>query len=284
MKKEMHLNKMWLVDLPEKEMESLRQNLPAEMKFILMEESQAEERLAGIDATEDLLILTSSQKILTMAAERDIPAVGYQKPESDYFLSAEMVVEGFEEIDFTFLQHVYERHYHIPWTILETDRCIVREMDLSDLDDLFEMYREKGMTDYMEGLYPYEEELAYQKAYIENMYRFYGYGMWLVFEKQTGKLIGRAGVERREELNGEMELGYAIRTSCQNMGYAYEVCRAMIAYVQEVIQEPLLHCLIQKGNDKSEGLARKLGFQFHEEREQNGVLMSDFVKVLSVDF
>ena len=51
MKKEMHLNKMWLVDLPEKEMESLRQNLPAEMKFILMEESQAEERLAGIDAT-----------------------------------------------------------------------------------------------------------------------------------------------------------------------------------------------------------------------------------------
>lgn len=75
------------------------------------------------------------------------------------------------------------------------------------------MYAEPGMTDYMEGLYEYEEELEYQKAYIENMYRFYGYGMWLVFEKKTGTLIGRAGVEHREELNGDMELGYAIRTS-----------------------------------------------------------------------
>lgn len=34
------------------------------------------------------------------------------------------------------------------------------------------MYAEPGMTDYMEGLYEYEEELEYQKAYIENMYRF----------------------------------------------------------------------------------------------------------------
>ena len=57
------------------------------------------------------------------------------------------------------------------------------------------MYAEPGMTDYMEGLYEYEEELEYQKAYIENMYRFYGYGIWLVFEKKTGTLIGRAGVE-----------------------------------------------------------------------------------------
>ena len=87
----------------------------------------------------------------------------------------------------------------------------MRELELSDLDALFSMYAEPGMTDYMEGLYEYEEELEYQKAYIENMYRFYGYGMWLVFEKKTGTLIGRAGVEHREELNGDMELGYAIK-------------------------------------------------------------------------
>jgi len=84
---------------------------------------------------------------------------------------------------------VYERHFNIPWTILETERCIVRELELSDLDDLFSMYAEPGMTDYMEGLYEYEEELEYQKAYIENMYRFYGYGMWLPFLKKNGTLI-----------------------------------------------------------------------------------------------
>ena len=67
------------------------------------------------------------------------------------------------------------------------------------LDALFELYAGKGMTDYMEPLYPYEEEREYQQAYIEQMYRFYGYGMWIVCDRNTGELIGRAGVEHREE-------------------------------------------------------------------------------------
>ena len=196
--------------------------------------------------------------------------------ETDTFLHADMVVEGFEEVDMTFLQRVYERHFNIPWTILETERCIVRELELSDLDDLFSMYAEPGMTDYMEGLYEYEEELEYQKAYIENMYRFYGYGIWLVFEKKTGTLIGRAGVEHREELNGDMELGYAIRTSFQHQGYAYEVCQAIMQYAGEELQVHLLHCLIQKENALSEKLAIKLGFSYCGDREIDGVLMSDY--------
>lgn len=101
------------------------------------------------------------------------------------------------------------------------------------------------MTDYMEGLYEYEEELEYQKAYIENMYRFYGYGMWLVFEKKTGTLIGRAGVEHREELNGDMELGYAIRTSFQQQGYAYEVCQAIMQYAGEELPSQTHECAPQ---------------------------------------
>ena len=224
----------------------------------------------------DIIFLSSNQSLLDLARDVDVPAIAYQKPETDTFLHADMVVEGFEEVDMTFLQRVYERHFNIPWTILETERCVVRELDLSDLDDLFSMYAEPGMTDYMEGLYEYEEELEYQKAYIENMYHFYGYGMWLVFEKKTGTLIGRAGVEHREELNGDMELGYAIRTSFQHQGYAYEVCQAIMQYAGEELQVHLLHCLIQKENALSEKLAIKLGFSYCGDREIDGILMSDY--------
>ena len=31
--------------------------------------------------------------------------------------------------------------------------------------------------------------------YIKNMYGFFEYGLWLVFEKKSGELIGRAGIE-----------------------------------------------------------------------------------------
>ncbi len=64
----------------------------------------------------------------------------------------------------------------------------------------------------------YEEEREYQQAYIEQMYRFYGYGMWIVCDRNTGELIGRAGVEHREELGGELELGYA--SVCRGRGRA----------------------------------------------------------------
>lgn len=240
-----------------------------------MKKEEAFHQLTG-KRSRERIFLSSDQFLLDLARDVDVPAIAYQKPETDTFLHADMVVEGFEEVDMIFLQRVYERHFNIPWTILETKRCIVRELELSDMDDLFSMYAEPGMTDYMEGLYEYEEELEYQKAYIENMYRFYGYGMWLVFEKKTGTLIGRAGVEHREELNGEMELGYAIRTSFQHQGYAYEVCQAIVQYAGEELQAHLLHCLIEKGNVISEKLAVKLGFSYHGDREIGGILMSDY--------
>ena len=77
------------------------------------------------------------------------------------------------------------------------------------------------MTDFVEPLYDYETELEYQKAYIENMYGFYEYGMWLVLSRETGKLIGRAGLEHDE-------LGYMIAPELWNQGYATEVCRFII--------------------------------------------------------
>lgn len=268
---------IWVSQIPEREVSLLRENLAGikQTTFVLIKKEEAFHQLSG-KRSRELIFVSSDQSLLNLAREADVPTIAYQKPETDTFLHADMVVEGFEEVDMIFLQRVYERHFNIPWTILETKRCIVRELELSDMDDLFSMYAEPGMTDYMEGLYEYEEELEYQKAYIENMYRFYGYGMWLVFEKKTGTLIGRAGVEHREELNGEMELGYAIRTSFQHQGYAYEVCQAIVQYAGEELQAHLLHCLIEKGNVISEKLAVKLGFSYCGDREIDGVLMSDY--------
>lgn len=268
---------IWVSQIPEREVSLLRENL-AETKqttFVQMRKEEVGHQLSG-KRSRELILVSSDQSLLDLAREADVPTIAYQKPEMDTFLHADMVVEGFEEVDMILLQRVYERHFNIPWTILETKRCIVRELELSDMDALFSMYAESGMTDYMEGLYEYEEELEYQKAYIENMYRFYGYGMWLVFEKKTGTLIGRAGVEHREELSGDMELGYAIRTSFQHQGYAYEVCQAIMQYAGEELQVHLLHCLIQKGNALSEKLAIKLGFLYCGDRQIDGVLMSDY--------
>ena len=109
------------------------------------------------------------------------------------------------------------------------------------------------MTDYVEPLYDYETELEYQKAYIENMYGFYEYGMWLVFSKETGELIGRAGLEHNE-------MGYMIAPELWNRGYATEVCRFIIDYARENTDFEELYCRIDERNEASVRLAKKLGF------------------------
>ncbi|MFR4350124.1 MAG: GNAT family N-acetyltransferase [Roseburia sp.] len=194
---------------------------------------------------------------------------------------ADMYAEGFDEVDLVFLRRVYERHHYIPWTILVTKRCIVKEFSMDYLDDLFSLYAGEGMTDYIEPLYPYEQEREYQQAYIENMYRFYGYGMWIVCERETGKLIGRVGVECREELGGALELGYVVGVPYQRKGYATEVCLAILDYAKMEIGAGSICCLIETGNVVSEALAEKLGFVYSTTLALDGKRMKKYMRDLS---
>lgn len=235
------------------------------------------ESLCRFPAEESILISGDEGELRTAAA-LGMAALGFSPAEeTEEMGKADMYAEGFEEIGLTFLRHVYERHHHLPWTILETERCVVKEFSMEYLDDLFELYAGEGMTDFIEPLYPYEQEKEYQRAYMEHMYGFYGYGMWIVCEKETGKLIGRAGVEHREELGGELELGYAIGVPYQRQGYATEVCRAILSYVREELERKNIHCLIEEGNTVSERFAEKLGFSFCEILELDGKHMKKYV-------
>ena len=263
-----------LVDLPEKQIAYIKENCK---RLWEMESIYADDRIEPTkyknftqEQKKESIMISQNPMMLAMALQNEMATIAYQNPndtDKPAFPEVDMIVEGFEEVDERFLERVYKRHHHLPWTILETKRLLVRELELSDLDALFEMYAYEGMTEYMEDLYSYEEEYKYQKAYIEYMYRFYGYGMWLVFDKETKKLIGRAGLEHREELNGEVELGYAIAKPYWGRGYATEVCKAILSYAREELGFETIFSLIEPENLKSIHLAQKLGFQFLEERK-----------------
>lgn len=95
-------------------------------------------------------------------------------------------VESLAELDIEYLERVRRRYNHIPWDIGETDRCLIRELSLSDLPALYELYDKPGMTDFVEPLYDYETELEYQKAYIENCMAFTSMACGLYFPGKQG--------------------------------------------------------------------------------------------------
>lgn len=234
---------------------------------------------------EEALLVTESREDWEKASRRKIAVLPYRDPKAATpevaFPGAWMVAEGLDDADEEFFLQVYLREHGLPWTPIATERCYLRELTPEDMDALFALYEGEGITDYMEPLYDREEEETYQRAYIANIYRYYGYGMWLVCKKATDEIIGRAGLEHRDYGEGpELEMGYLIAAEEQRKGYATEVCRALIAFAEEMPEFERINCLIHRDNKASLRLMDKLGFTFLEERREGEKPMLRYVKDL----
>ena len=232
----------------------------------------------------ECIVIEDSHNGVKAAKAAKMSCLGFINPNSgNQDLSvADYLFEDFSGIDEAFVRMVHNHCFHIPWTVLETKRLIIREMSLDDIDRVIDIYGHEEITRYMEGLYPKEQELEYMEKYIENIYGFYGYGMWIV-AKKDGTVIGRAGFEyyakqeiAGDELMGSLALnektveneeegyhmlGYVIDRDYQNMGYAYEACKSIIEYAKEVLMIKNMYVRIHKDNEKSIKLAKKLGFK-----------------------
>lgn len=220
----------------------------------------------------DILYITDESEIYASLRKKDCYVLPYlhEGNRSEDFPGAVWLVENLEEMDRESLELAYRRLAGLPWDILETGRCRVRETTLEDVDSFYQIYAEPSITAYMENLFAdRDEEIAYTKDYIEKVYAFYGYGMWTVLEKENGAVIGRAGIIWREGYDLP-ELGFVIGVPWQGKGYAYEVCKAILRYAKEELSMERMQALVKPGNEKSLRLCEKLGFARSGETEADG--------------
>ena len=197
-------------------------------------------------------------------------------------MTADILVEGFAEVDVQFLDRIMKRAQGLPWITVITERCYLREITLDDLDDLYALYAQPSITDYIEPLYDRPQEEQYTRDYITYMYRFYGYGMWLVYDRKNGALIGRAGFSH-QDLGDEivLEMGYIIGVPYQRQGYATEVCAKLLAFAREHLSDfGSVNCFVEPGNTASLALLRRLGFSQHGTVDISGKEMLRYQKML----
>ena len=174
-------------------------------------------------------------------------------------------VEDPEELEPEYIERVYRRLKDLPWYIVDTERCRIRETRPEDVEAFYQIYSEPSITRYMEGLYPEkEQERQYIREYIDKIYTFYGYGVWTVVERCSGKVIGRAGFSNREGFE-DPELGFIIGVPWQRKGYAMEVCQGIIEYGWTALAFEQVQVLVEPGNLSSLNLCEKLGFQYQKD-------------------
>jgi ribosomal-protein-alanine N-acetyltransferase len=152
-------------------------------------------------------------------------------------------------------------------TILETKRLLLRRLTMDDLDALSTLYRDPEVRKYFpEGTLTYEETKEELEWIINVYYGQYGYGLWATIHKETGEFIGRCGllpwiIEQRPEV----EVAYMLAKAFWGQGLGTEAAQAVLNYGFAQLQLSRLICLIDRENQASIRVAKKIGMTFEKE-------------------
>ena len=180
------------------------------------------------------------------------------------------VILGWEALNAKEIMDSYFGVTHATRTILETERLIIRESTVDDVDEFYRIYAEDGITDYTEELFEDpEDEKRYMQDYIREIYGFYGFGVWTLVLKETGKVIGRAGISVRDGFD-EPEIGYVLEKGYHRQGIAYEACSAIIDYFKDNYNFDRIMALSEEGNVAGNALLHKLGFEYERDVKERG--------------
>lgn len=224
---------------------------------------------------DECIVIEDSYNGVTAGKAAGMPVIGFlNKNSGNQDLSkADMLIEGFCEIDYNFINHVYERFHNIPLTIMVTERLIIKELCESDIPNLYSILDKPETKKYQSYVLPsLGTFLEVQKSYINNVYNFYGYGLWGVYLKDNNKLIGRCGIQN-VLISGkdEIELGYELDPDYYSQGFGYESCKAIIQYAFTELSITRIIAKIHCDNIHSINLATKLGMK--QESSTDNILL-----------
>ncbi|WP_318709124.1 GNAT family N-acetyltransferase [Candidatus Acetatifactor stercoripullorum] len=219
-----------------------------------------------------MLWITDSGAAAGKLSSLGLPVLAYfhEKNGGEDFSGLKYAMEEPQEMDVQYFERVYRRLVGLPWEILTTERCLIRETTPEDVDAFYEIYSHPSITKYTEGLYPQvEQEKQYVREYAQKVYAFYDFGVWTVTERETGDVIGRAGFSYRAGF-AQPELGFVIGVPWQRKGIAFEVCQAVLRYGRERLGFQKVNAMVCPENNASRRLCSRLGFREMETVELDG--------------
>lgn len=143
--------------------------------------------------------------------------------------------------------------------ILETDRLRLREMTLSDRKALSSILQDENVMYAYNGVFSDEETMAWMQKQLQR-YKEYGFGLWGVFLKDTGEMIGQCGITMQEYRATQVpEIGYLLAHKYWHKGYAIEAARACREYGFNTLHFDTLYSIIRDTNIASRNVALRNG-------------------------
>ena len=147
--------------------------------------------------------------------------------------------------------------------VLETDRLVLRHLTLNDAPFIVELLTEPSFLRFIGDRGVRSQQDA--RLYITNgpiaSYRKHGFGLYLVFLKETGDPIGICGLLKRDSLT-DPDVGFAFLPAHWRRGYALESASAVLKYGRESLGLRRVVAITSPDNAASIGVLEKLGLRF----------------------
>lgn len=158
---------------------------------------------------------------------------------------------------------------------LETPRLVLRPHRLSDFEDCcfltndpeaVRMIFQKPLT---------REETWHRMLRFVGHWALLGYGLLLVEEKGTGRVVGEVGVADfhrglGEDFDSWPEMAWMLSHDVHGHGYATEAAGAVLRWLETAFAPPRTVCIIDPDNGPSLRVAEKLGFHAFGKAEYRG--------------
>ncbi|EMZ39373.1 GMP synthase [glutamine-hydrolyzing] [Helicobacter bilis WiWa] len=154
------------------------------------------------------------------------------------------------------LMRSFNLSYDMP--LFETERLIIRAMRKSDTAELNAMLLDHEVMSSWEYNFNDSSVQEWLNTQLER-YKKFGFGLWAVIEKESGAMIGQAGLSL-QTYNDKKVLGmtYIIAKSHWKKGYGAEVALGCKHYAFNVLKAKELYLLIKEDSEASKAVANKL--------------------------
>lgn len=212
---------------------------------------------------QDGLIITSAANFNESLLASGLTTVVYDKNlGSGLPYGFDLIVDSFEDIDIDFLIRLFKHKNKIPCLIAETKRTVIRELCAQDIDEVIKISREEHILKFVEdGRVPEEEQKEKLLAYIDNIYSFYDYGIWGIFDRADGSLIGLISLDFLTDAEeARYETGFFIRKERLGQGFATEAIEMVVNYAKNKLSASELIAVTDYENVPARALLEKCGF------------------------
>ena len=167
--------------------------------------------------------------------------------------------------------------------MIETERLFFRKFELDDLPQLIEQRSDPDVARYLGGSKRQNpDELAKRIQFYMSCYDSHGFGMCPMFWKETGAMIGAAGLQPLED-TGLIEVGYSIVKPYWGMGIGTEAAKGWMEFGFNNFGLARIVAVAVEENIASRRIMEKLGMEYKKAEEHYGETCA-FYSISKEDF